>query len=161
MVGELFDEFFVVEVVGFVFPVFAFPMEGFFGDVGAVNPDHEFDGGFKAEWGCAAVELEEHLVFDDGKDAGEGCAGGGLALDTKGFAELFGEPGFDGQRVEVGIETAEGFNGGVEGESFRFGTGEDGDDVGVGVVLAESDDVSLVGNRERSEGVEFHTTFFC
>jgi hypothetical protein len=26
--------------------------------------------------------------------------------------------------------------------------------------LAESDDVSLVGNRERSERVEFHTAFF-
>ena len=145
MVGELFDEFFVVEVVGFVFPVFAFPVEGFFGDVGAVNADHEFDGGFEVEWGCAAVELEQHLVFDDGKDASEGCARGGLALDAEGFAELFSEPGFDGQRVEVGIETAEGFNGGVEGESFGFGPGENGDDVGVGIVLAEGDDVALVG----------------
>ena len=145
MVGELFDEFFVVEVVGFMFPVFAFPVEGFFGDVGAVNADHEFDGGFEVEWGCAAVELEQHLVFNDGKDSGEGGARGGLALDAEGFAELFSEPGFDGQRVEVGIETAEGFNGGVEGESFGFGPGENGDDVGVGIVLAEGDDVALVG----------------
>ena len=60
------------------------------------------------------------------------------------FAELFGEPSFNGQWVEVGIKTAEGFNGGVEGESFGFGPGENGDDVGVGIVLAESDDVALV-----------------